>query len=1016
MENENPIEEAKLIQSIEANDKLETIGKNTEASILVQDETKEAIKDLQTPLDAIMLNTEPKEIQKVQLVSDEESDEMAIQFFSMLKGKKGDKPTDEEITALIKPLIPSKSDLTAIIEPLIPEPIKGADGEDYVLTSKDKSEIASLIEVPIVEKIIEKTETIIEKPITIDKTKTVIKEVAKYEEAEQIAEKVNTLSKAIDFKVIKNFPDFKNNGGNGIGYIREASDVSISDLTVGQGLVWNGSAWVNGTVTGGASAFIDLTDVPNSYSGQAGKAVRVKATEDGLEFFSASGTGTVTSIATAGLISGGTITTTGTITTSMATNKLVGRGTAGTGVMEEITLGTGLSFTGTTLNATAAITGSDTQVLFFDGANNPAGEAGLTYNKTTDALTVAGSVLTPEVKATSSAGVDIHNNSGTQVALFGAGGGTGSSLVGTTNIGSASADYIQVAGGTGATTFTATGSSTDIDITAVPKGTGKFKVTGDVNISGLTASKVVFTDASKNLTSTGIGNSTDFIKGDGSLDGSTYLTGNQTIALSGDVSGTGSTSITTTIGAGVVGIAMLSATGTPSATTFLRGDNTWATPAGSGTVTNTGGNLTANSVVLGAGTSDVKVVAGVTTNGAGQLVLGVNATTLGNVKMFGSTSGDVTFGPAAVAGTATVFTLPPDNGTNGYYLKTNGSGVTTWAAATGGLTNWTEALTTAAPNATINVSSFTATNGTTHQDAAFIPKGSSGSVIVAIPDNTTTGGNKRGTASVDLQLTRTAASQVVSGSYSFGVGARNTVSGDWSGAIGFNNNVSGYSSFAAGESNTVSNGPGMAVGSSNTVSGIYSAALGRTHTVSGINSFAYGESNTASTSYTFAGGLYADAYLYGMRSTASGRFAAVGDAQAPDLVWRRSITGTSATELFLDGASIRAILKSGNTVWNATIQVVATIQTVGNGTVTLGDSFVGTYAVGIKRIGSSTALIGTVDTVSGDNDTGMAGAAVTITADDTNEALKIEFTPPTLAGTTTVTRVVARGTIAEVRY
>lgn len=61
--------------------------------------------------------------------------------------------------------------------------------------------------------------------------------------------------------------------------------------------------------------------------------------------------GTVTSIATSGLISGGTITGSGTITTSMSTNKLVGRGTAGTGIMEEITLGTNLSLSGNTLNA-----------------------------------------------------------------------------------------------------------------------------------------------------------------------------------------------------------------------------------------------------------------------------------------------------------------------------------------------------------------------------------------------------------------------------------------------------------------------------------------------------------------------------------------------------------------------------------------------------------------------------------------------------------------------------------------
>lgn len=50
-----------------------------------------------------------------------------------------------------------------------------------------------------------------------------------------------------------------------------------------------------------------------------------------------------------------------------------------------------------------------------------------------------------------------------------------------------------------------------------------------LNLSGLTASKVVFTDSSKNLTSTGIGTAAQFIKGDGSLDSNTYLTTGTTI-------------------------------------------------------------------------------------------------------------------------------------------------------------------------------------------------------------------------------------------------------------------------------------------------------------------------------------------------------------------------------------------------------------------------------------------------------------------------------------------------------
>jgi hypothetical protein len=74
-------------------------------------------------------------------------------------------------------------------------------------------------------------------------------------------------------------------------------------------------------------------------------------------------TSAVTSIATAGLISGGTITGTGTITTSMATNKLVGRSTSGLGVMEEISVGTGLSLSGGTLNVTAQVPGFEQHFL-----------------------------------------------------------------------------------------------------------------------------------------------------------------------------------------------------------------------------------------------------------------------------------------------------------------------------------------------------------------------------------------------------------------------------------------------------------------------------------------------------------------------------------------------------------------------------------------------------------------------------------------------------------------------------
>jgi len=89
-----------------------------------------------------------------------------------------------------------------------------------------------------------------------------------------------------------------------------------------------------------------------------------------------------------------------------------------------------------------------------------------------------------------------------------------------------------------------------------------------------------------------------------------YISSNQSITLSGAVTGTGTTAISTTLANSIVGVANLSATGTPSSTTYLRGDNTWATVSGSGSVTSVGLSMPAaftvtNSPVTSAGTLTV---------------------------------------------------------------------------------------------------------------------------------------------------------------------------------------------------------------------------------------------------------------------------------------------------------------------------------------------------------------------------------------------------------------------------
>ena len=175
----------------------------------------------------------------------------------------------------------------------------------------------------------------------------------------------------------------------------------MEEITLGTGLSFTGTTLnASATVTPAALTKTDDTNITVTLGGTPSTALlqAVSMTMGwtgtladsriaSASVWNAKGNGTVTNIATAGLISGGAITSTGTITTSMATNKLVGRGTAGTGIMEEITLGTGLSLSGTTLNAagTSPLTtkgdlytynttntrlpvGLDTQVLLADSS------------------------------------------------------------------------------------------------------------------------------------------------------------------------------------------------------------------------------------------------------------------------------------------------------------------------------------------------------------------------------------------------------------------------------------------------------------------------------------------------------------------------------------------------------------------------------------------------------------------------------------------------------------------------
>lgn len=128
----------------------------------------------------------------------------------------------------------------------------------------------------------------------------------------------------------------------------------------------------------------------------------------------------------------------------------------------------------------------------------------------------------------------------------------------------------------------------------------------------------------------------------------------------------------------------------------------------------------------------------------------------------------------------------------------------------GGVTKfWAEAY-SATTQAT---SSWTAAGAATNINAAIVPKGT-GAIVADIPDGTATGGNARGAYAVDLQMIRSAATQVASGVSSFvGGGENNTASGTAATiAAGTSNLSQVYKGFVGGGGTNTANAFGSVGG------------------------------------------------------------------------------------------------------------------------------------------------------------------------------------------------------------
>lgn len=239
--------EAQNILQIEANNKLDEISNLQEANILSNNEVKKSVDNLEPVLDVIALNTQPKEVQKVELLGAE------IVTIKGQKGDKGDKG-DRGEKGEKGDTGPKGADST------IPGPkgdkgdqgIPGKDGND----GKDGRDGRDGRDGE-------------------DGKDGKDGKDGSPDTPKQIVDKLNQLTKQLDFKVLKNVPD--NLGGKNLGrggYLREISDVAVENIIDGQAIRWNATrnVWEPYTptdttgvqsVVAGTNVTVDNTDPAN---------------------------------------------------------------------------------------------------------------------------------------------------------------------------------------------------------------------------------------------------------------------------------------------------------------------------------------------------------------------------------------------------------------------------------------------------------------------------------------------------------------------------------------------------------------------------------------------------------------------------------------------------------------------------------------------------------------------------------------------------------------------------------
>jgi len=286
-----------------------------------------------------------------------------------------------------------------------------------------------------------------------------------------------------------------------------------------------------------------------------------------------------------------------------------------------------------------------------------------------------------------------------------------------------------------------------------------------------------------------------------------------------------------------------------------------------------------------------------------------------------------------------------------------------------------------------------------------------GAITVIVPDGTAIGGNARGQYSIDLQKTRTDAINVasanncsllggndnkVAGNYGVvcGGSGNNIESGKTYGFIGggmHHQIIASYDTIGGGDTNIIFANHGfIGGGNTNTIdTGALCSAIsgGNNCTINASvigGAIGGGYHNTVGDSYgVIPGGRDAKIENFASMALAFVDISSNGDAQTMVTVAKGTSTNGSEASLLVNGDTIKLPSSGMNKAWAFKVQIVALDNSNSNANAYWLNGL-------IKNIGGTTSMIGIgVSSTAIEDDTGVTGA--TITADDTNDALKVTF-------------------------